>query len=1166
MFQAEMTHLPCSETSSFNSSSSTLSDHSITPLPNGEWEVFLSFRGPDVRTSFADCLYSGLVRSKIRTFRDEEGLGKGDVIALSLLQSIAESKIYIPIFTKTYSSSKWCLMELAKMVDCWKQEKGHVILPIFYFVNPGDVRHQTGPYKESFELHSQNHDPHTVQEWKNALKDVGQLKGWHVTESLGQGAIIDEVLTKVELYLRSNYTLVTEELVGIDSHVQEVIKLLNLGNIAGGKIVGIHGMGGIGKTTIAKAVYDVLSTQYDKCCFLENVRDTLLKDDGVTTLQNYIISDILKDDKPVKSASEGVEMIRDRVCKYRVLIVLDNVDESFKFGTVLGKLDSFSLESRFIITTTNRRVLELLREYTLYEVKEMSYDHSLQLFSKHAFRMDYPLKEYEILSEKLVRLATGVPLALEVIGSLLFDRDREFWEEKVLQLKSIPCTSSIVQEKLKLSYNELSPTEKQIFLDISCCFAGEDKECPFYMWVGCNFYPESGIKTLILRSLIKIDDKNRFWMHDHLRELGKGIVIEEDVRNPCNRSRIWSNEEALNMLRKGKGTEHVEIMMVKLRDGHKLTYKKFEKLSQLRYLQVEGGKLTGDFSAVMPNLCWLRLDCYAVPTNLNMKKCVVLELLDCGVKDDWRGWNEIKIAGKLKVAKIWKCKSLTRSPDLSSCRSLEVLKFMHCNAMSGGLDIGNLKKLKKLVLNFTKIRELRGDIGLLQNLAEIVVTSSDFRKVPTQDAPTSLKRLSISCPRVPNLLELDQLEELHFMNCDVPEIPGDLWKLPRLKTLTIGYIPTQLGLPPALPPSLNRLEVRYCRYLETLPNLANLSNLTDLRLEDVGVREICGLGELRMLTSLNLRKAPKLDNLDGLESLVLLQKVAVRQCKALRKLPDLSNLTKLDTLSIVECWILTEIQGLSRLDQCLTHLEIGSTPCLTTAEGIEYLVSLQVLELASCGASANMLPPLSNLSNLKEVHITRLKHLEMVTGLDRLESLESLSVLFCESIDKLPDLSRLKNLWKLDVSGCIGLTELRGLEGLESLQRLVMSDCSSIKKLSLSWLNDLQILEATECSSMEELNLHDLENLRSVKVMGCTSIQELNLYGLKNLRTLIATGCTVLTRVNGLEELKLLQVLEVDDRLKSTLPILKFAVTRLVKQVIRLLWLVWNLLKFCIGA
>ncbi|CAN1807812.1 Disease resistance protein L6 [Linum perenne] len=1101
MFQAEMTHLPCSETSSFNSSSSTLSDHSITPLPNGEWEVFLSFRGPDVRTSFADCLYSGLVRSKIRTFRDEEGLGKGDVIALSLLQSIAESKIYIPIFTKTYSSSKWCLMELAKMVDCWKQEKGHVILPIFYFVNPGDVRHQTGPYKESFELHSQNHDPHTVQEWKNALKDVGQLKGWHVTESLGQGAIIDEVLTKVELYLRSNYTLVTEELVGIDSHVQEVIKLLNLGNIAGGKIVGIHGMGGIGKTTIAKAVYDVLSTQYDKCCFLENVRDTLLKDDGVTTLQNYIISDILKDDKPVKSASEGVEMIRDRVCKYRVLIVLDNVDESFKFGTVLGKLDSFSLESRFIITTTNRRVLELLREYTLYEVKEMSYDHSLQLFSKHAFRMDYPLKEYEILSEKLVRLATGVPLALEVIGSLLFDRDREFWEEKVLQLKSIPCTSSIVQEKLKLSYNELSPTEKQIFLDISCCFAGEDKECPFYMWVGCNFYPESGIKTLILRSLIKIDDKNRFWMHDHLRELGKGIVIEEDVRNPCNRSRIWSNEEALNMLRKGKGTEHVEIMMVKLRDGHKLTYKKFEKLSQLRYLQVEGGKLTGDFSAVMPNLCWLRLDCYAVPTNLNMKKCVVLELLDCGVKDDWRGWNEIKIAGKLKVAKIWKCKSLTRSPDLSSCRSLEVLKFMHCNAMSGGLDIGNLKKLKKLVLNFTKIK-VPTRIGKLPSLKTMEMTASHNVYVG-EDAPTSLKRLSISCPRVPNLLELDQLEELHFMNCDVPEIPGDLWKLPRLKTLTIGYtllqVPTQLGLPPALPPSLNRLEVRYCRYLETLPNLANLSNLTDLRLEDVGVREICGLGELRMLTSLNLRKAPKLDNLDGLESLVLLQKVAVRQCKALRKLPDLSNLTKLDTLSIVECWILTEIQGLSRLDQCLTHLEIGSTPCLTTAEGIEYLI------------------------NLKEVHITRLKHLEMVTGLDRLESLESLSVLFCESIDKLPDLSRLKNLWKLDVSGCIGLTELRGLEGLESLQRLVMSDCSSIKK-------------------------------------------ELNLYGLKNLRTLIATGCTVLTRVNGLEELKLLQVLEVDDRLKSTLPILKFAVTRLVKQVIRLLWLVWNLLKFCIGA
>ncbi|CAN1287668.1 Disease resistance protein L6 [Linum perenne] len=142
-----------------------------------------SFRGPDVRTSFADCLYSCLVRSRIRTFSDEEELRKGEQIAPSLVQAIIESKIHIPIFSQDYASSKWCLQELAKMVECWKQGKGHVILPIFYFVNPRDVRHQDGAYKQAFELHAQKHDADTVKEWREALQEVGKMKGWTVKDS-----------------------------------------------------------------------------------------------------------------------------------------------------------------------------------------------------------------------------------------------------------------------------------------------------------------------------------------------------------------------------------------------------------------------------------------------------------------------------------------------------------------------------------------------------------------------------------------------------------------------------------------------------------------------------------------------------------------------------------------------------------------------------------------------------------------------------------------------------------------------------------------------------------------------------------------------------------------------------------------------------------------------
>ncbi|CAN1252555.1 Disease resistance protein L6 [Linum perenne] len=157
-----------------------------------EYEVFLSFRGSDVRQSFADHLYACLVRSKIRTFRDEEVLQKGETIGPSLVKAITESKILIPIFTQNYASSKWCLQELAKMVDCYKNGGSgssngqQIILPVFYFMDARAVRHpDSGPYKEAFDRHSLKHDPETVLEWKEALQEIGKMKGWHVTGSDG---------------------------------------------------------------------------------------------------------------------------------------------------------------------------------------------------------------------------------------------------------------------------------------------------------------------------------------------------------------------------------------------------------------------------------------------------------------------------------------------------------------------------------------------------------------------------------------------------------------------------------------------------------------------------------------------------------------------------------------------------------------------------------------------------------------------------------------------------------------------------------------------------------------------------------------------------------------------------------------------------------------------
>ncbi|CAN1245260.1 Disease resistance protein L6 [Linum grandiflorum] len=991
-----------------------------------EYEVFLSFRGPDVRKSFADFLYSYLVRSKIRTFRDEEELQKGETIAPSLVQAITESKIYIPILSKSYASSKWCLQELAKMVECCRKGKGHIIFPVFYFMDPRDVRHQAGPYEEAFEQHSKKHDAVIIQDWRIALQEVGQMKGWHVTELDGQGAVIDEVFSKVELHLRANYTLVTDELVGIDFHVQEVMRLLNNIESGDGKIVGIQGIGGMGKTTIAKAVFDKICANFDRCCFLENIRDLLSKSDGITSLQNKLISSILRVDFQVKDASEGVKTIRERVCKYKVLVVLDDVDDTFEFGQILGKLGNFSLESRFVITTRDKRVLEVLPEFKFYEPKEMSHDHSLQLFSIHAFGMHYPPEGYAALCDEFVKVSANLPLALKVIGSLVFRRDRQFWEEKLMQLRDVPGTVDKVEQRLKISYNELTCNEKQIFLDIACFFIGQDKALPVHMWSDCKFYPESAIRTLILRSLIKLDGTNRLWMHDLLRDLGRGIVIEEDVEYPSKRSRIWTNDDAIRMLKNKEGTDRVEMLRVDSERFHfvKLRKKCFERLSRLRYLDIHCPKMSldGDFSGILPHMRWIKLSrCYSTPSNLNLKNVVILELHGWDVTDIWGGWNSIKLASKLKVINLHGCHHLTTVPDLSHCGNLESIDLTLCRWMRGKLNISPFRNLEVVMLQETEIA-LTGDIGKLQKLKEIRTGKLAWGAEDVPALPTSLKRITISSPRIPNLLELKDLEEL---SCSLLLDPDGI-----------------------LPSSLTCLIVDWSEGLTRLPNLGNLSNLMELRLFQFSASEIHGLENLRALEALEISGSVSLDhNLHGLENLVHLKELILKSCRLKGRLPNLSKLIKLHKLVIVHCPLLSEIQGLGELKRSLLHLEVSCCDKLAHIDGLESLEALESLTLEST--------------------------LTEDEGLDRLGSLQKLNMSNCWSIEELPDISEMKSLKVLDVSECIKLVRVNGLEKLESLEELYMVDCRLIKELAdmsdLKYLAKLNLMGCTELKNVEGL-------------------------------------------------------------------------------------------------
>ncbi|CAN1264362.1 Disease resistance protein L6 [Linum perenne] len=954
-----------------------------------EYEVFLSFRGPDVRTTFADVLYKFLDRFKIRTFLDDEELRKGEKIAPSLTEAIKESKVYIPILSQGYASSKWCLQELALMVKWCKQGDDRIILPIFYMMEPRNVRHQEGSYKEAFRLHSKKYDAETIKEWKEALKEVGEMKGWSVKESDKQGDIIEKVYSKVWSHLLRSYKLVTDELVGIDSHVQQVTRLLT-SDSEGMKVVGIHGMGGMGKTTIAKAVYNELYSQFDRFCFVEDAREILSKSEGIVALQSKIISSILRTDYKVTDASEGLHVIKDRVCKHKVLVVLDDVNNLFEFDQILGKLDNFSRESRFIVTTRDKRVLE----------------------------------------------------------------------------------------------------------------------------------------------------RNQLWMHDHIRDLGRAIVREEDSQRPWKRSRIWSNKDALNILKTGEGSNWVEFLSVDMKDEIlELTDTEFKKLSGLRYLEVHNGILIGDFKGVLPNLRWLRLQhCRSIPSDLNMKKLVILEMERCPVEDEWRGWSGTKVASNLKAIHLHYCHETRTAPDLSQCRNLEWIDLEGCLGMSGEIHIGNLlKNLKLLRFSETNITKLTGEIGTLENLQVLDADCTSITKFPDLSALTNLKTLRISgctgltgvmeIPRLESLKKLDMsgcssveeftgienlelLEDLEMRNCtSITKFP-DLSVLTNLKTLDISRcrgLTEVMGIErlESLIKSLNSLQISG---LEILPNFANLNNLTELALEEFQVPEIQGLGDLIMLETLWIDSAQNLINLDGLECLSHLNELWLKDCCVLEKLPvSLANLTKLQRLTIEKCTQLAEVMSVERLE-ALSEL-------------------LTKLSMSGC-SSVEELTDLSGLRNMVRLDISVCNKLKEVTGIEGFEVLEFIGMAGCTSIKKLSDLSGCKKLRLLDIRGCVQLAEVSGIENLSHLETLKLNDCRVLEDLpDFSGLRNMASLDIKECNQLEEITgIESLELLKYLVMRNCTSIKKLpDLSGCKKLRRLDIRGCVQLAEVGGIERLESLK-------------------------------------------
>ncbi|XP_044470557.1 disease resistance protein RUN1-like [Mangifera indica] len=366
-------------------------------------------------------------------------------------------------------------------------------------------------------------DSEMLQRWRTALRDAANLSGFDSKNYRNEASlvinIVDDILKRLDC---DSSVFYTENLVGLDSSIE---KIKNLFCTEGVRKVGIWGIGGIGKTTLAKVIFNKIFRQFEASYFIENIREESEKSGGLNDMRQKLSHALLEDIHP----NIGFIFPRERLSRKKVLIVFDDVIADLKQMEFLREVsDYLDSKSRIIITTREKQVLANCGVHNIHEMEGLSFDKAFELFSLYAFKENNPIEHYIGLASSVVEHAKGVPLALKVLGSYLFDRTKKEWESALANLKT--HTHGSIQKVLKVSYDGLHDKEKDVFLDIACFFKGYKRDLIETILNTSDLDSHIYINVLIERSLITTSI-DTITMHDLLQDMGREIVRQES-NNP----------------------------------------------------------------------------------------------------------------------------------------------------------------------------------------------------------------------------------------------------------------------------------------------------------------------------------------------------------------------------------------------------------------------------------------------------------------------------------------------------------------------------------------------------------------------------------------------------------------------------------------------------------
>ncbi|ANM67119.1 Disease resistance protein (TIR-NBS-LRR class) family [Arabidopsis thaliana] len=909
----------------------------------------------------------------------DHGIVRSCIIADELITAIREARISIVIFSENYASSTWCLNELVEIHKCHKdKDLDQMVIPVFYGVDPSHVRKQIGGFGDVFKKTCEDKPEDQKQRWVKALTDISNLAGEDLRNGPSEAAMVVKIANDVSNKL---FPLPKGfgDLVGIEDHIEAIKLKLCLESKEARIMVGIWGQSGIGKSTIGRALFSQLSSQFHHRAFI-TYKSTSGSDVSGMKLswEKELLSEILGQ-KDIKIEHFGV--VEQRLKHKKVLILLDDVDNLEFLRTLVGKAEWFGSGSRIIVITQDRQLLKAHEIDLIYEVKLPSQGLALKMICQYAFGKYSPPDDFKELAFEVAKLAGNLPLGLSVLGSSLKRRSKEEWMEMLAELQN--GLNRDIMKTLRVSYVRLDPKDQDIFHYIAWLFNGwKVKSIKDFLGDGVNV--NIRLKTLDDKSLIRLTPNDTIEMHNLLQKLATEIDREESNGNPGKRRFLENAEEILDVFTDNTGTEKLlGIDFSTSSDSQidkpfiSIDENSFQGMLNLQFLNIHDHywwqpretrlRLPNGLVYLPRKLKWLRWEncpLKRLPSNFKAEYLVELRMENSALEKLWNGTQPL---GSLKKMNLRNSNNLKEIPDLSLATNLEELDLCNCEVLESFPSPLNSESLKFLNLllcprlrNFPEIimqsfiftDEIEIEVADClwnKNLPGLDYLDCLRRCNPSKFRPEHLKNLTV---RGNNMLEklwegvqsLGKLKRVDLSECEnMIEIP-DLSKATNLEILDLSNCKSLVMLPSTIGnlQKLYTLNMEECTGLKVLPMDINLSSLHTVHLK--------GCSSLRFIPQIS--KSIAVLNLDDtaieevpcFENFSRLMELSMRGCKSLRRFPQIS----------------TSIQELNLADTAIEQV-----PCF-----IEKFSRLKVLNMSGCKMLKNISPNIFRLTRLMKVDFT----------------------------------------------------------------------------------------------------------------------------------------------------------------------------------------------------